>query len=407
MAQAYRRILFAGFKAEGVKQDSVPLYLDLYGSALVKDNILGFSITVNRALTDFEQAGELLTALINQNITDIAVRYKGIHASGLENIRVPTSFKVASSLGGNKGFRSFLGFAFEHGIAVYPEVDFVFFRKATFSLLKQQDAAKDVSKRTGVFYEYDKSNGQVKLNSKNRYVLQPAKVEKAAQKYWKSYQKLGNNAMAPATLGNMLYSDFGGEICLAYQTVERFTGIMDFYRQQSVSLLLESANAYAIPYGQAVLQVPVTSSRFDVEDESVPFYQMVLHGVMPYSVPSVNLSGDSQYMMLKAIETGSSLLYSLSASEYSVIKNDDYDELYCLYAEDWIEEIAQNQSLVSSALAGVANQEIIRHECLQEGVYQTTYANGIAVVVNYNSEPVQIGGSAVAAKSYLAIREGS
>ena len=51
----------------------------------------------------------------------------------------------------------------------------------------------------------------------------------------------------------------------------------------------------------------------------------------------------------------------------------------------------------------VRGQSIVNHEKLHEGVYRTTYENGLAVVVNYTDESYSHNGIAVAAKSYSVL----
>jgi len=49
---------------------------------------------------------------------------------------------------------------------------------------------------------------------------------------------------------------------------------------------------------------------------------------------------------------------------------------------------------------------MIKHERLADEVVQTTYSNGVRVIVNYGNAPVQVGGVAVEAANYR-IEEGS
>ena len=49
------------------------------------------------------------------------------------------------------------------------------------------------------------------------------------------------------------------------------------------SILADQANAYALPYADHIINVPLSSSKFDIFDAEIPFYQIVMHGVVPYS----------------------------------------------------------------------------------------------------------------------------
>lgn len=50
-------------------------------------------------------------------------------------------------------------------------------------------------------------------------------------------------------------------------------------------ILADSANAYALPYVSHITNVPLSSSHFDVFDEDIPFYQLVMHGVIRIRPP--------------------------------------------------------------------------------------------------------------------------
>lgn len=402
MAALYREMLT---KEKGVKPkaqaEDAPLYLDLYGNAKVKDNILGFPVTKNQALTSFKEAREILRELTENKVDSVKVRYLGIDSGGITHIKTPTAFKPTAGMGGKKGFADLKAFAEKNNIEIYPDNDFLFFKKAPFSLFARLDAAKDVCDKSAKLYSYTLSNG--KMTGTDRYILKPEKARLAAQKYMKSYGKADNKYISLSNIGSFVYSDFSGDICLAGKTAEIFGGVMKEYAENGYSLLLKAPNDYALPYTAAITAAPVTSSLFDIEDEAVPFYQMVMHGLISYSVPAVNLS-DSDAAVLKAIETGSSLMYALSAADYSVLANDNYDELYGITASHWISEICENYAKVKNALAAVSNKTMLLHEKLQSGVYRTVYEGGTQIIVNYNSAPVEINGERVEGLSYKAFK---
>lgn len=401
MAADYRKYLALENKTDA---DSVPLYLDVYGSAKVSENILGIPITANRALTSFEDMQNIFDTLKGEGIADIKARILGISSAGLENGKVPTSFKPASTMGGKKGFNKLLQYADKNGIELYPDVDFVNFKKPTFSLLKQGDAAKDVCKKTGVFYEFNKSNGAVDSTAEKSYVLKPQKVERAADKFIKSYiKKTDNKNLALSAIASFVYADFGSDIHLAQDTAERFCGILEKLGKKDLSLMLESPNAYTFAYSDLIVGAPSASSRFDIEDETVPFYQMVLHGAVSYSTTPINLSSNAD-AVLKAVEYGSSLMYSISEADYSVICYDDYDHLYSITAANWLDEIAENQKTVESALSSVSDSVILKHEKLTDGVYSTLYENGTRIIVNYNNTAVTAFGNTVEARNYSLVK---
>ena len=57
--------------------------------------------------------------------------------------------------------------------------------------------------------------------------------------------------------------------------------------------------------------MPLQSSGFDVFDEDIPFYQMVMHGVKSYGTSAVNASATPEETVLLAIASGSSLHFDM------------------------------------------------------------------------------------------------
>lgn len=52
--------------------------------------------------------------------------------------------------------------------------------------------------------------------------------------------------------------------------------------------MLTEPNGYLITNASEIVDIPIYSSKFAIEDYEIPFYQMVLRGYIPYSTPSVN-----------------------------------------------------------------------------------------------------------------------
>ena len=210
--------------------------------------------------------------------------------------------------------------------------------------------------------------------------------------FLKSYKKFGGNTLSLSTLGNTLYFDYSSDICLSGKTQDVFEGIFEKIADSKFSLMLESPFIYTADYADCIIGAPCESSNYDIEDKNVPFYQLLLHGLVTYSLPSANSSLSEKLTVLKAVETGSSIMYSLSATEFSEIIEDGYEELNCIYAKDWLDEIADSSHIVYNALKDVADTEIVFHSEVNSDVFKIEYANGIIIYVNYGEEEAIIDG---------------
>lgn len=404
MANEYREYLKEndGFENK-VHKNYVPVYLDVYASVLVSDNFLGFPITTNKSLTSCSEVESFITYLKKNGICDINIRYKGITEDGLYNEDVPDEFEVADSIGGEDAFLKMMKYASKNNAVIYPDYDFIFFEAAESLIFEPNNVIQDVRHKSGIFYKYNISTGIADKSKGTNFALKVANIEDSVKYFLKDYKKTGSNGLALSTLGNTLFSDYGKDICLSGEMQDRFEKIIKKVPDNKMKLMLDAPNIYAAYMADAIISAPMDSSRYDIEDETVPFYQMVLHGLVSYSTTSINSLADSKTAMLKAIETGSSIMYSLSATEFYEIINDGYDELSCIYSEDWLSEIASAGKTVYSVLKDVSSSEIIAHEKLSDTLYCTKYANGINIYVNYGESDVTVNDITVKAMDFCVV----
>ena len=130
---------------------------------------------------------------------------------------------------------------------------------------------------------------------------------------------------------------------------------------------------------------------------------MVLHGYIDYAGSAVNLADEQsvRYHVLKALETGANLYFTWFYAKSSAVKETEFDYLYSADYRNWIEEAKTAYDELNAVQSNLRTQVIKDHQLLETGVYQTTYEDGTAVVVNYNDYTVDVGGIAVEPMGYL------
>jgi hypothetical protein len=152
------------------------------------------------------------------------------------------------------------------------------------------------------------------------------------------------------------------------------------------------------PYTRNIVNVPTQSTNHGLENETVPFYQIVVHGLFNFAGAPLNAAAGSRDALLKAIETGSGLHFRWVTGEPSIVKGTDFDYLLNVAYDRWRDEAIAAYREANSVLKPVQGRLIDNHEKLADGVYRTTYDNGYAVIVNYNDRAVQVGELRVPAK---------
>ncbi len=409
MASRYRRFLQeeAGVHAEGPIL-GVPLQVDLYGAIKKDRSILGIPLTVVQVLTTFREAAGILARLRESGVDDIVVSYHGWTRGG-EHDRVPAALLPERRLGGVRGFQDFLRSAREAGVEVYPDADLLEVYRSGNGYFRSFVAARTVMRAPAAQFEFRLSTYAKNTVKPFWYLLSPLRLAGAAGRFATSFRAF-SDATGPSVglLGMMVYSDFKRRRVVDRQSAGAvWTDALASIRRDAGPILVRDANAYALPFARRVSDAPLYSSRFDVADEEIPFYPMVLHGLIPYAGPAINLASDMHDAVLRTVEYGAGPAFTWAAAEASYLKETDFDNLFSAPYEPWLEEAGRLSRRMSDELRGAASAPMVSHERLAEGVYETVYAEGTRVVVNYNRDARTIRGVSVPGKDWVVLPGGA
>ncbi len=385
MAQQYRSYLEM---EKGLKpiQNLPTLNVNLYGSADVDATFLGFPYQKQISLTTFKQAIEIVKTLEDQGIDKLSVRYIGWNNFGILNDKPVKNASPLSNLGGNKEFNNLANYLKDKEIPFYPDVDFLQYRTSGNGMSKNSDSIHTAFGEISYQYEFLQS---VFINSKvsPTVLLTPQKIKTVSDKFLNSYQKLPVKEIGLGTIGNKYYSNLDSKIGF-YRSglVDVYQNLLQTYKQKGYDILTEGGNAYAIPYASKVYSTPIYSSGQDLFATDVPFYQIVFHGYVSMTGPS-NIKGfQNKVTFLKAVETGSELLYDGIYADASLLSETRYNDLYSTTFGLWKDDAVAKYKEYYGILKKIYNSPITYHKQLSDGVYMTTYENGIQVIVNYSDK---------------------
>jgi hypothetical protein len=168
------------------------------------------------------------------------------------------------------------------------------------------------------------------------------------------------------------------------------------------SLMVYGGNAYSFAYTTDIVDAPLDGSNFLVTDETIPFYEMVIHGYINYTGSELNLtqSTDRKELLLDLIETGAAPRYVMSWENSDNIKYTGLNSMYSVQYELWEDEAENFYATISEALKDVVNVPMVKHEILNDSVRKVTYANGIILYINRGSKDAQVDGITIPAKWY-------
>ena len=168
------------------------------------------------------------------------------------------------------------------------------------------------------------------------------------------------------------------------------------------SIALENPNMDKIRYAKYAADISRESSNYGTMYSSIPFRQLVLNGLTAYTTLNVNMSPDrSNYFILQAFELGSIPKFTISAENVDVLKNTEYNDYFSIQYAAIKDKIKALYDEYSKGLSEIGSTEIVNHRMLASSVFETTYASGVSVIVNYNKYPVSIADYNLDALGYI------
>ncbi|MBQ9964447.1 MAG: hypothetical protein IJP14_04925 [Clostridia bacterium] len=364
------------------KQAATPgLALNMLGSIDVKAAFLGIEYSKQQSLTTFEQAQAILSALKERGVDSLSVRYQGWSNYGLLNKKVPTKAKALSNLGGKKALNILNAYATDNAIALYPDVDFLRFRSGS-----KKQSIKTAFNEVVYHTERMRSVFATKLELTPYRFLTPQNLKTVTDRYLKSYSGTGISAISLGTLGEYAYSNHSQHDGFhRYDYPETVAAVLQNYRDSGLALSVEGANAFAAVYAARIYNTPTLTSGYDMFDHEIPFYQIVFHGYTTMTAMPMAQTTEAAVNFLKAVESGSELLFDSMYESSALLTGTRYDHLYATQYTLWMDQAVELYTRYQPLLKTIYDQTIVAHTELASDVMQTTYENGVSVIVNYSN----------------------
>lgn len=395
----------AAYRAQlGLKEsiaDAATQQLEMVASIPSIDTFLGVPYESVRVLTSYEQAAQTLRDFAAEGLNDLTLRYTGWSKQSVRG-KMVTGLDLDKRLGGKKAFDGLRQAVKETGAEMVLAVDLIDIYEdgnGYWSLFAATDSVNSTAKQVPEFLQ---STGYQDPEGKPWYLLSPDKVPEAARKLAENLSSQVEG-ISLSVLGNTVYSSFGKTGISRTSAGAYWTDALKTLSGSMKNLSARTASSYAFPYIQQVDSAPCASSRFEVTDTEIPFYQMVTHGAMVLYTEPVNEDGNVRKALLRAIEYGMYPSWRVIAGDTALLSGTDYASWHAASLDAWREEI-KNTAAWMAPLGVYAGMQMTGHEQVTATLSVTTYANGDMVLVNYGSEDAEHLGVTVPALGY-AIKE--
>lgn len=385
MANAYRSYLLDTGKIE--KRDlSYNTRVDFLGTER-EEFLMG---TTAVTMTTVDQVSDILGELRSLGVDNVLSVYKGWQSGGLYNVPVKT-FSADSHIGGNGALRDLILKEAQEGNTIYLYDDALSVNADT--NLSTNNVMKMVNKRT--------FENKIRAQVYNLfYYLMPG--------YSGSYLDNLSEKLNDRNIGNIALTGITGTL-FSYSSKGSYysrTNTMDIYTDavseadKNCSLLMETPNAFLWKYSDAFIDMPLSSSDYLYLDEDIPFFSMVLKGIIPTYSEYVNFEANKTENFLKMAESGVYPSFYVTAEDSSKLIYTNSNNLFALEYTSYRDTIVEYDAALRVLAEKVGSSCIIKHETLDNGLVRVTYDNGVKIYVNYTESELSADGLTVDAMSY-------
>ena len=406
MANYYREYLIEKeVLGEKLANKQLPFFLDILGGANVPKNVLGVTVQDVVAMTTYEEAAEIVEKLNEIGIGNIKMNYLGWFNDGYYH-DVPEKVKNLAELGSKDDFAELGEELAEDGGALFGNVAFNEVCYTSKDYILSQEAAKYYNGKLvllGNVNPYTLKRSTNAMYEETMYtVLSPKYLNYYVENFTEEFKKFDVQGVALRDLGTVLSADKKRADLINRQEALEITMAAFETLAKENTLLVQGGNAYSFGYTTDVVDAPTTGSEFNLVDEMIPFYGMVIHGYINYAGDELNLSQSTnrEKLLLDIIENGACLRYALSYENSDVIKFSGLNNMYSVQYDLYMEEIEAFYKEANNALKDVANVPMVGHEILENGVRKVTYENGVVIYINRGAQDVSVDGITIPAEWY-------
>lgn len=395
-AEVYRNYLIEtkGLTSK-ITDDKTNFYVDLFGGVMKTKSIVGVPVSLKTEITGFSQASEIIDKLKNNGIENIVANYNDWTNESIKN-EVSTEVEPSGTLGDDDEFFDFIN---NSGAEVYPSMNNFKMDSGRLGYMTLTSTAIRISNAYSRQSSYSPAFG-VAEKGVSPALIAPNVYNKIFDEMTESYKDNGLKTIGFGDYSAKLVSDHSKKDPYSREkTMETIIAGYEKASKEVGSILADSANAYIIPYASHITNVPVYSSGYNVTDLDIPFYQMVIHGYVPYSTKPINASSSSDETFLLALASGSAIHYDMTYEEAAELKDTEYDDLYYSNYEGWLESASKQYKISNEVLSGVAGMTISKYEVSDDkNTITTTYTNdseNVVIVIDKSAGTATVDGKVV------------
>lgn len=387
------------------KANDAPFYLTLYGGTVKTQSILGFPISIQTTATTYKQALEIIEGLEAQGVSNIKLIYEDFNEAGIVS-EVAATFQYSSKLGGKNDYDALASHISAQGYEIFPSCDIMEFGKSGNGYSFTLNSSKQITNSYATQTPFELAFGLPSETKDSWTILSPYYFPDIFNKLIDSFGSAGASGISLNQAPNLLYSDFsrknpnGRDYFIRSDTIAVLQEGYQKLANSGLKVMAENPNQYLMKYADYIKDLPLYSSNYDIISYDIPFAQMVLHGLVPYTTKAVNKSASAEELRLLSLVTGTPIHYEMMYENPNTFADSEYDELYYTSYVGWSDNAAKEYKLFNDVVAGVSDSMIEKYERISATEYQSSFENGTTIYVNLDTEEIRVNGTSYRLTDY-------
>ena len=383
------------------EQEYLPLDLTVIGVS--DDTLFSFkrlNLKKEKTFTDFEQALDMLTRMKSKGINSIKLRSKGALSGGTDQSSIMTASLLAR-LGTRSDLKDLVEYVNAQNMEMYLDVNLLSAAKGD-SFSSGRTAGSIFGKKA----EYNAiNNSPLGKDKYAKRLLGMKYVEKSIIEILKDTRFSQFTGFCLNDVGSLLYSDYKNGFN-RQESAEMISEQLPSLTA-NMKLMTDTGNFRVIKNVSFISHLPTCASQSRSAYVSVPFLQLVLHGIVGYSGEPLNFSENAKTSFLRCVEYGASPAYEWTYSDtYADKKNksdEDSTDTVGVYYENWIASASELYERADAALKDLQAARMTSHSEIMSGVFCTEYDTGAKIYVNYTESDVTVSGITIPAGDFIRI----
>ena len=409
MAKSYQGYLQEKYQDAYTRNtdEHVPVAIEILGAIDKVEQVLGVPVSKPLKVTGYSEAKTILETLQENNVYNISVKLSGWMNNGIKQ-KIPKDIHLISRLGSKKELTALTAYTSENGMKLYLDgvTNYAYDSDMTDGFLVFRDAARLVSKEKVELLEYSTIYFSEQTWKDSYYLLNPSLVVDMMANLSVAAGKYGAYGISFRDVGYQLSSDYNRKNLITRQEAKNMQlEQLNQIDADGYGIMTNMGNDYVLGVADFITNMDLNGSGYTIIDETVPFYQIAIHGFINYSGKALNLTGDYEDELLKSAEYGAGLNFTFMAADSTILQNTYYTQYFGADFDAWYEKMLEIYADYEGALGHVFSQTITDHIIVAPGVRMTGYEDGTKVYVNYNNEDYKTeDGTVLPARDYLVIR---